>query len=286
MKSALRRLVSSRRRRWFSWQTAQDPTGRVGLSSGDSCTIRRTLLLPLALCSVLSAGQTNLSVLKSFGVPDRTAIHPDSQLTEGSDGALYGTSRSGGQYGWGTVFKLNKNGTGYEVLHSFTGYPGDGAASPFSGVLEGSDGMLYGATAAAVFRVNRDGSDFKVLVNFIPVWQNGSPISNMVEGPDGALYGLTYPASTNYGAFFKVNKDGSGYSVVRYFSTSDLLHFGSTPTPVTLIQTADAGLFSDAAAFKLNEGGGGIALTESSVGLMEGSDGVLYTSSDGAIIAI
>ena len=159
-------------------------------------------------------------------------------------------------------FKMNKNGTGYEILHSFTGYPGDGAASPYSGVLEGSDGALYGATAAAVFRVNTDGSDFKVLVNFIPIWQNGSPISNLVEGTNGALYGVTYPASTNQGAFFKVNKDGSGYSVVRYFSGGLPSPIGSSPTPITLIQTADARLFSDAAAFKLKEGDGVIALTE------------------------
>ena len=282
VKSALSGLVGSGRGIWFSWQKSQVPTGRVGLSTGDSCAIRCAQLLALALCSALSAGQTNFSVLKFFGVPDLTAIHPDSRLTEGSDGALYGTTRSGGQYGWGTIFKMNKNGTGYEILHSFTGYPGDGAASPYSGVLEGIDGALYGATAAAVFRVNTDGSDFKVLVNFIPIWQNGSPISNLVEGTNGALYGVTYPASTNQGAFFKVNKDGSGYSVVRYFSGGLPSPIGSSPTPITLIQTADARLFSDAAAFKLKEGDGVIALTEGASigGLLEGSDGVLYTANN------
>ena len=38
---------------------------------------------------------------------------------------LYGTSNSGGSSGWGTVFKLNTDGTGFTTLHSFIEPDGD-----------------------------------------------------------------------------------------------------------------------------------------------------------------
>jgi len=53
-------------------------------------------------------------------------------FTSGSDGAsplavlilsgttLYGTAAGGGLYGYGTVFAVNTNGTGFMTLHSFT----------------------------------------------------------------------------------------------------------------------------------------------------------------------
>src|SRR5438874_12439591 len=54
-------------------------------------------------------------------------------FTNGSDGAnpvaglnlsgntLYGTAQIGGSSGSGTVFALNTDGTGFTILHSFTG---------------------------------------------------------------------------------------------------------------------------------------------------------------------
>jgi len=55
---------------------------------------------------------------------------------------LYGTTLKGGGFGCGTVFKLNTDGTGYQVLKEFTGSDGK---YPFSGLtLFGS--ALYGTT--------------------------------------------------------------------------------------------------------------------------------------------
>ena len=39
---------------------------------------------------------------------------------------FYGTTQSGGTNGAGTVFKVNKDGTDYIVLHHFTGNSGSG----------------------------------------------------------------------------------------------------------------------------------------------------------------
>src|SRR5687768_15673136 len=49
--------------------------------------------------------------LMSFG---KSSAYPQSGLTEGADGALYGTASGGGD-GYGTVFKLNPDGSGFTV---------------------------------------------------------------------------------------------------------------------------------------------------------------------------
>ena|SRR5208337_4042423 len=66
------------------------------------------------------------TVLYSFtGYPD--GAHPYGSLTL-SGTTLYGMTEYGGAYDCGTIFKVNTNGTGYEVLYSFAGDPdGDGA---------------------------------------------------------------------------------------------------------------------------------------------------------------
>ena len=65
---------------------------------------------------------------------------PRSRLVEGFDGAIYGTTTGGGTNNFGTVFKVNKDGTGYSVLHVFAGPANDGRV-PY-GLTQGSDGLL------------------------------------------------------------------------------------------------------------------------------------------------
>lgn len=51
--------------------------------------------------------------------------NPEAGLVRDSSGNLYGTTTSGGEYSYGTIFKLTSGGT-ESVLHSFAGYPSDG----------------------------------------------------------------------------------------------------------------------------------------------------------------
>jgi uncharacterized repeat protein (TIGR03803 family) len=69
---------------------------------------------------------------------------PYGELLEGPDGALYGATQNGGS-GCGTVFKLNKDGTAYMVLRSFTGVEADGCM-PYGGLLY-DGGVFYGTTS-------------------------------------------------------------------------------------------------------------------------------------------
>ena len=94
------------------------------------------------------------------------------------------------------MFRLNKDGSGYNVLHRFENYA-DGAVP--RRLAEGLDGSLYGTTAeggrpgwGTIFRLNRDGSDYGVLYDFGATETDGrNPEAGLVKGTDGAFYGTT-----------------------------------------------------------------------------------------------
>ena len=158
---------------------------------------------------------------------------PSSGLVRGRDGVLYGTTHNGGTYqppdilgNRGTVFKLDVDGSGYSVLYNFGSIKGDGMGAV--GLVEGSDGVLYGTTQygvsetnqavttyGTVFKLNRDGSGYGVLYHFGSSVGDGlQPFAGVVEGSDGVLYGTAcYGGVSNNGTVFKLNKDGSGYTV-------------------------------------------------------------------------
>jgi uncharacterized repeat protein (TIGR03803 family) len=134
-----------------------------------------------------------------------------------SGNTLYGTAYEGGSSGFGTIFKLNTNGSGFTTLHNFSN--GSDGAYPYAG-LTLSGNTLYGVTQSsnAVFKINTDGSGFTTLFTF--------PNSSEGAVPDGALilsgntlYGTAYEGdSSGHGGVFKVNIDGSGFANLYRFT--------------------------------------------------------------------
>jgi uncharacterized repeat protein (TIGR03803 family) len=145
---------------------------------------------------------------------------PESELIEGdADGFLYGTTRVGGTHGNGVIFKISKEGTGFEVIHTFapiTSAAGEfplrneeglGSVSPLVEVVEVNDETgivdryLYGTAAdggphgnGTVFRLRHDGSEFTeftVLHAFTALAADEG--STLLTNDDGAapLAGLT-----------------------------------------------------------------------------------------------
>jgi len=97
---------------------------------------------------------------------------PNCRLLEGSDAALYGTCPIGGSALRGVLFKVNKDGTGYNIIYNFRRSGGEGY-EPASGVIEASDGLLYGTTysggsegAGTVYKIDKNGNGFSVVSSF------------------------------------------------------------------------------------------------------------------------
>src|SRR5690606_39193088 len=70
----------------------------------------------------------------------------------------------------GVVYKINADGSGFAVLHQFSGIDG---AKPSGGLVHDPDGTLYGMTSlggandmGVIFKVNRNGSGFDNLFDF------------------------------------------------------------------------------------------------------------------------
>jgi uncharacterized repeat protein (TIGR03803 family) len=166
---------------------------------------------------------TGFTVLHSFtgGPADGQAPSYSSLVVSGS--TLYGMTGEGGTAGLGTLFKVNADGTGFAVLHSFVAATGDGWAPAGSLILNGS--TLYGMTeqgggaAGTVFRINTDGTGYATLHSFLGSPTDGAnPLGDLLL-VGSTLYGMTSVGGTsNLGTVFQIGTDGTGYNVLHSFT--------------------------------------------------------------------
>jgi uncharacterized repeat protein (TIGR03803 family) len=159
---------------------------------------------------------------------------PFGRMLFGSDGNLYGTTAGYGQYNYGTIYRLiapTAGGTwSFSLLHAFA--DGKDGAVPRDGLIQGSDGTLYGTTAGFdstwgnVFKLNTDGSGYQVLYN-IPGgtgFTGNGPWQTVSMDASGALYGTTFGTGANAsGTVFKVTPPAAGstkwtHSVLHTFA--------------------------------------------------------------------
>jgi uncharacterized repeat protein (TIGR03803 family) len=133
-----------------------------------------------------------------------------SPLLEASDGKLYGTTYAGGtSNNAGTVYRLNKDGSGFEFLRAFNGVGGDGR-HPSGRLVEGADGALYGTTErggtngwGTLFSLNKNGGGFAVLAVFGDALGK-YPRGGLVIGPDGGFFGTTdQGGAMGFGTIFR-----------------------------------------------------------------------------------
>lgn len=142
----------------------------------------------------------------------------------------------------------------FTSLHSFNGTDGFG---PMVGVVEGSDGALYGTTSGqvespnvgTVFRLDRTTIDLTTLHYF----SDGSrPFSTVTLGSDGMLYGTTFSGGdADLGTLFRVGSDGQSFALLYSFSGTD----GAKPDDLGLLQSGD-GAFYGATSEGGPDGGG------------------------------
>ena len=227
----------------------------------------KTALLGAAVLHALTSVAQTFSTIRSFGIlTNVTGFNPQSQLVQGPDGTLYGTTVYGEVNG--TVFKINGDGSGFTVLKWFTNSVE--GANPVAGVtLSGS--TLYGTTSyggnsgyGTVFKVNTDGTGFTVVKNFTGAINDGAFPNGGVILLGNTLFGATYQGgSLGYGTVFKVNTDGTSFTVLKSFSSSDGANpnAGVTLSGSTLYGTTyQGGSLGYGTVFKVNTNGSGFAV--------------------------
>jgi uncharacterized repeat protein (TIGR03803 family) len=269
------------------------------------------VLLLCAMTAIASPAQT-LTTLLSFDGP----TYP-SNLVQGTDGNLYGTTNQGGANDKGSVFKITPSGA-LTTLHSFSW----GRKYP-SGLVQATDGNLYGTTAfggvndgcnerggcGMVFKINPAG-EFARLYSFCSqanCSDGAQPAAALVQGIDGNFYGTTSQGgatncggATACGVVFKITPSGELTTLYRFcaegypctdgaFPVAGLVQatngnfYGMTATGGganfygTFFKITAAGTLTTLHRFHLNYG-------ESGAGLIQATDGNFYgTSFDGGV---
>jgi uncharacterized repeat protein (TIGR03803 family) len=202
-----------------------------------------------------ACGQVTQQDLHNFGSTNNDGSQP-SRVVQGADGWLYGATSYGGNVGAGILFKLNTDGTGYTILHSFATNDVANGAYPTGDIAMTPDGWLCGTTvyggatsAGTVYKINSNGSGFVLLHSFtlhdnIAYGATEYP-HNLMQGSDGYLYGTIEGASGGFhGAVFKVDTNGNGYLEIHTFGVSAI---GDLDTPrAGVVQGSDGALYGTA----------------------------------------
>jgi uncharacterized repeat protein (TIGR03803 family) len=171
--------------------------------------------------------------------------NPYAGLVLGSDGNFYGTTTSGGTYTNGTVFRIGING-GLTTLYSFTG--GNDGATPYAGLVQGSDGNFYGTTVSGgtytngtVFSIGTNGV-LTSLYSFSTGHDGRHPYGGLVQGRDGSFYGTTLQggAGNGYGTVFRLTVvPGPPQLAITPLGTDVVLTWPTNATGFTLQSTTN-----------------------------------------------
>jgi uncharacterized repeat protein (TIGR03803 family) len=181
-------------------------------------------------------------VLHSF-TGGKDGGYPVAGVIMDAAGNLYGTTLQGGDFGAGTVFKVNPSGH-ETVLYAFTGlYDG---AFPYSGLLMDAAGNLYGTASSGgfpaytglVFKLDTSGHE-TVLYYFMNRGDAAYPLADVIMDAKGNLYGTTYyGGASGAGTVFKVDTAGTETVLYPFTGGND----GSNPV-AGVIMDAEGNLY-------------------------------------------
>ena len=265
-------------------------------------TRARNVLLALALANAFGLVPACRTAAQSF-----TNLH-NFVFTNGtgpvaglilSGSTLYGTTRiygGGNGGGYGSVFKLNIDGSGFTTLHIFSGDT-DGGNLNGSVVLAGN--MLYGtatfgggANYGCIFGITTNGAGLTNIYNFSATSANfpstnsdgAYPLAGLVLSGD-TLYGTANEGGTKgWGTLFAVNTNGTAFTNLHNFSVSD----GQYPAGSLLLSgstlygaTPGGGSSGYGTLFKVTTNGAGFTNFYS----FSAASGSPATNSDGAFPA-
>lgn len=158
----------------------------------------------------VSAPGTRLATLHGFTVAGSDGATPN-ELTLGTDGHLYGTTRTGGAHRFhGTIFSMTTDG----LLTTLISFRGTNGSVPVAALVEGTNGSFYGTTrqggntVGTVFRVTPEGT-LTNLYSFTGKSDGGYPSVALVQGADGGFYGAAENFFTSNDNLFRLAPDGT-----------------------------------------------------------------------------
>jgi len=252
----------------------------------------------------LNSDGSEFRTLHHFGAIEGDGVLPFADLMFGRDGAIYGTTERGGTTNnHGTIFKIQPDGSNYEVLFRFTIETG---SAPRGHLVEGPDGYLYGTTqgggirrGGTIYKIRPDGTDFRVLHAFTEPTPS-SPgdgadcDTGLTLGSDGLLYGVTsWGGDFLSGTVFRLAPDGSEYQVLHHFDMRNgwepegqLLELSNGVLYGTTELSYESG-FRGSTIYRINMDGSGFEVLKFIGpddadrflnGLVLGGDGALYGS--------
>ncbi len=204
-----------------------------------------------------------------------------------AQGTLWGTTLTGGKFGFGTVWRMATNGAGFVILHNFTGGPGDGA-NPWAGVILHTDGLLYGTTVrggsanlGTVYDIKPGGGPLAIIHNFtgatIANAPDGSlPYARLYEIIGGAFNGQLAGTTATGGGFFatgaigtlgtvyQLGPAGVPYNILHTFAggpgdganpTAEVISVPNAAGPFLTGTTFGGGGFGDGSVYRVQPGG-------------------------------
>jgi uncharacterized repeat protein (TIGR03803 family)/VCBS repeat-containing protein len=271
---------------------------RKGSGTGRGFWCPQLVALVLVAYGVPAAahGQTMYDVVAALDLQDPSGAVPRAGLIQATDGNFYGTTRHGGDSGYGTIFKIDPAGQ-LTTLHSFDFSNG---AWPHAALIQTIDGSFYGTTSyggegayGTIFRMNAAGTELTRLHSF-SLSDGAYPHASLIQARDGSVYGTTSSGGGfGQGTIFKIAAVGT-LETVHSFNGSD----GASPEG-TLIQASDGSFYGTTSlggalknygtVFKLDAGRlttlhefNGIDGAYPHAGLIQASDGSFYgTTSEG-----
>jgi uncharacterized repeat protein (TIGR03803 family) len=141
-------------------------------------------------------------------------------------------SSSGGSKGYGTIYVVGTDGSGFSVLHGFSNSPDGG--TPEGGMVDSENGKVIGMAASGgtrgygvAFSMGTDGSGFTNIYNFTGGDDGATPVGAPAMAGENVIGMTSSGGSKGYGVVFNMETDGSNFSVLHTFTNSP---DGGTPT--------------------------------------------------------
>jgi len=211
---------------------------KINLRTG-TIALRWVIALAATMVAAPAAQAQTYTVLANFSGSNGT--NP-LYVTLDAAGNLYGTTYYGGKYGDfgpGTVFKLTRRGSGWMLTTLYNFYGHSDGGNPYSGVIFGPDGSLYGVAVngglyghGVVYKLQPPASSCKtalcpwaetVLYNFTGQSDGEGPQGNLVFDRAGNIYGTTlFGQNGNFGAVYELSPSQGHWNltVIHTFTNS------------------------------------------------------------------